>query len=338
VKLDCDLRNPILAEPPSNEKAVPMFCPICGEEARRVGHNRNGSQRYRCDACARYLTDESTRPQDHRCIDPAKMLTILNQILEGSSIRSQERVYRVHRDTIISNMIEAGEKCRAFTEKVVQNVECTDVQCDELWGFVAMKEKTRLRLNRAEEFGDVWCFTAIERHTKLILTWHVGKRTPIDTGIFADNLYFATRGRFQLTTDGFTPYRTAIPAILGGRVDFATLVKVYGESEDDRRYSCGTVIDVIATARLGNPDEARICTSHVERSNKTLRMQIRRLTRLTDAHSKKLANHEAAMALFFAYYNFCRRHMTIKMTPAQKAGLTTETWTLERLLAEAARV
>jgi hypothetical protein len=115
-------------------------------------------------------------------------------------------------------------------------------------------------------------------------------------------------------------------------------VKVYGESEDDRRYSSGTVVDVIATPRLGNPDENRICTSHVERANKTLRMQIRRLTRLTDAHSKKWENYEAAMSLFFAFYNFCRRHTTIKMTPAQAAGLTTETWTLERLLAEAGRV
>src|ERR1019366_8594706 len=156
--------------------------------------------------------------------------------------------------------------------------------------------------------------------------------------MIADNLYFATRGRFQLTTDGFTPYRTAIPAILGGRVDFATLVKVYGDSPDEGRYSPGTVTDVIATARLGSPVEANICTSHVERSNKTLRMQIRRLTRLTDAHSKKWENHEAAMALFFAYYNFGRKHTTIKMTPAQRAGLTTETCSLEKLLDEANRV
>lgn len=116
------------------------------------------------------------------------------------------------------------------------------------------------------------------------------------------------------------------------------LNKVYGESADDRRYSPATVIDVIATPRLGNPEESRICTSHVERANKTLRMQIRRLTRLTDAHSKKWENHEAAMALFFAFYNFCRKHMTIKMTPAQAAGLTTERWSLERLLQEASLV
>jgi transposase-like protein/IS1 family transposase len=316
-----------------------MLCPVCENEARRFGHTASGSQRYRCDACPRTFIDVSTQ-NDRRRVDPAQMDLALRLLLEGTSIRSLERQLNINRNTIMWAIVEAGTKCQAFMAKTVQNVECRDVQCDEIWGFVAMKEKTRLRLNRAEEFGDVWCFTAIERHTKLILTWHVGKRTPTDTAIFADNLYFATRGRFQLTTDGYTPYRTAIPAILGGRgIDFATLVKVYGESEEScRRYSPSEIIGTIETPLMGEPDEARICTSHVERSNKTLRMQIRRLTRLTDAHSKKLANHEAAMALFFAYYNFCRRHMTLKMTPAQAAGLTTETWTLERLLREAGRV
>ena len=315
-----------------------MFCPICQGGTRRFGWNRNGSQRYRCDACRRTFTDEQTRPQDLRCVEPAKMLTILNLLLEGSSIRSLERVFHVGRNTIMHAMVEAGEKCQTFLPKTVRDVPVNDVECDEIWGFVGMKEKARIRRGLAEEgVGDVWMFTAIERETKLILTYHVGKRTPLDTSIFADNLYFATRGRFQLTTDGYTPYRTAIPAIFGNRVDFATLVKVYGESEDDRRYSCGTVTDVIATPRLGNPDEDRICTSYVERANKTLRMQIRRLTRLTDAHSKKWENHEAAMALFIAFYNFCRKHMTLKTTPAVAAGLTTEPWSLEKLLAEAGR-
>jgi hypothetical protein len=145
----------------------------------------------------------------------------------------------------------------------------------------------------------------------------------------------ATMGRFQLTSDGFRPYLIAIPTALGGRVDYATLVKVYGNPQDEGRYSPGEVIDVIETARLGNPDKNRICTSHVERNNRTLRMQIRRFTRLTDAHSKKWENHEAALAMFFAYYIFCRVHMRIKMTPAQASGLTTETWSLDRLLQEA---
>jgi transposase-like protein/IS1 family transposase len=315
-----------------------MLCPICQRESGRFGCTANGSQRYRCASCARTFTDESTRAPDGRRGDPATMNLALRLLLEGTSIRALERQLHMDRNRIMWAMVKAGEACEAFLERAIRNVTVEDVQCDEIWGFVAMKEKTRLRLGRELCFGDVWCYTAIERTSKLILTYHVGKRSPLDTGIFADKLYHATQGRFQLTTDGYTPYRTAIPAILGGRVDYATLVKVYGDSPDEGRYSPGVVTEVIATARLGDPDEARVCTSHVERHNKTLRMAIRRLTRLTDAHSKKLGNHQAAMALFIAYYNFCRRHMTLKTTPAKAAGLTTETWSLERLLEEASYI
>ena len=256
-------------------------------------------------------------------------------LLEGNSIRSVERLTGVNRNTIMSALVAAGEKCERFLRATIMCMIVDDVQVDEIWGFVGMKEKTRIHHDAPETFGDVWCFTAIERETKLILTWHVGKRTPSDTMIFAKHLYRATVGRFQLTTDGFRPYLTAIPAVLGRRVDYASLTKVYGSAPEDRGYSPGKVIDIIETAHLGSPDEDRICTSHIERHNKTLRMGIRRLTRLTDAHSKKWENHEAAMALFMAYYNFCRVHGTIKMTPAQKSGLTAETWSLQRLLEEA---
>jgi len=305
-----------------------MQCHLCENEMRRFGRNRNGSQRYRCAVCQRTFTDAQTRPVDHRRVDPKTMLTILRLLLEGNSIRSLERTFGVHQDTIINNMVEAGEKCRSFLARKISEVAVNDVQCDEIWGFVGMKEKTRLRLKRDECFGDVWTFTAIERHTKLILAFHVGKRTPTDTAIFANNLAFATRGRFQLTTDGFTPYRIAIPCVMDRPIDYAILVKVYGEIDEEgsRRYSPAEVIGTVETPIMGEPDEDRICTSHVERCNKTLRMQIRRMTRLTDAHSKKWENHEAAMAFFIAYYNFCRVHMTLKATPAKAAGLTTDTW------------
>lgn len=305
---------------------------------QRYGRNRNGSQRYRCEACQRTVTDESTRPVDNRRVSRDKMLFILDLLLEDMSIRALERKFGVHRDTIISNMIEAGEACERFLRRAIIGVPVEDVQVDEIWGFVGMKEKTRQQKNRPEIYGDVWCFTAIERTTKLILAWHVGKRTPEDTAAFARKLSYATDGRFQLTTDGYRPYLTAIPAILGHRVDYASLVKVYGNAPEERGYSPGEVVEIIETPHIGNPDPDRICTSHVERHNKTLRMQIRRLTRLTDAHSKKWENHEAAMALFLAYYNFCRVHSTIKMTPAMAAGLRTETWSLDRLLNEASRM
>ena len=189
-----------------------------------------------------------------------------------------------------------------------------------------------------EVMGDCYTFTAIERTTKLLLAWHVGKRCPEDTRAFAEKLWHATNGRFQQTTDGFKPYLTAIPEIFGRNLDYATLVKVYGEIEDEtarRRYSPPRITEVIATPRIGFPDEDRICTSFVERSNLTIRMQVRRLTRLTNAFSKKWENHEAALALFFAYYNFCRVHMTLKTTPAVKAGLAELPWTVQELLLNA---
>jgi len=315
-----------------------MLCPLCDGETRTKGKNRNGSKRFQCNVCRKTFTDEATRPKDHRKLDPAKMILCLRMLLEGNSIRSVERLTGVHRDTIIDAMVAAGEKCGRFMRVAFTMVPVANVQVDEIWGFVKCKEKTKVRRGYGETVGDVWCFTGIERDSKLILAFHVGKRTPEDTLAFAEKLDRATAGRFQLTTDGFRPYLNTIPHVFGEKVDFATLVKVYGESEDERRYSPPRIIEVIETTQCGNPDMDEVCTSHVERSNLTIRMMTRRLTRLTNAHSKKWENHEAAMSLFFAYYNFCRVHGTIKMSPAQKSGLTLETWNLEKLLAEASRV
>jgi IS1 family transposase/transposase-like protein len=315
-----------------------MLCSVCGNEARFFGSNRSGSFRYRCDECRRTWTDATTQGTDRRRVSRDKMLLILDLLLEGISIRALERKFGVHRDTIIGHMVDAGEKCERFLREKIVGMAVDQVQIDEVWAFCGMKEKTRVQLDRAECFGDIWMFTAIERSTKLVLTWHVGKRTPADTRRFTDHLRRATSGKFQMTSDGWRPYLTAVPASFADRgIDYASLKKVYGLAPEDRGYSPGKVIDIIETVHMGNPDEDMICTSHVERHNKTLRMHIRRLTRLTDAHSKKWENHEAAMAFFIAYYNFCRVHMTLKKTPAQASGLTSETWSLEKLLAEAAK-
>jgi transposase-like protein/IS1 family transposase len=310
-----------------------MLCPSCLGPTRRFGHNRNGSQRYRCDRCARTFTDQETRPDDGRFVPNETIILSLRMLLEGNSLRSTERLTSVRRETIIGKFVEAGSKCQLFLERTVQNVPVQDIQADEIWGFVFCKEKTRERSGRtAEGYGDAYCFTALERFTKMIVTWHLGKRCPEDTRAFASKLHHATQGRFQLTTDGYTPYLTAIPSVFGANIDYATLVKVYGEPEEERRYSPPRVVETIPTVRIGNPEEARICTSHVERSNLTIRMTVRRLTRLTNAFSKKWANHEAALALFFGYYNYCRVHMTLRTTPAVKAGLTARPWGLQELL------
>ncbi len=315
-----------------------MLCSICQNEARKFGRNRNGSQRYRCDECARTFTDESTRPADRRRLALDKMILCLRMLLEGNSIRSVERLTGVHRDTIIEAMVDAGKKCKRFLEETIQGIPVADIEADEVWGFVGCKERTRqFHGYDPAVYGDAYCFTAIERTTKLIVAWHLGKRTPDDALDFADNLYHATRGRFQMTTDGFTPYRTAIPALFGPRVDFATLVKDYETpDEGQRRYSPADIVGITIRIHSGEPDKKKICTSHVERHNRSIRMAVRRMTRLTDAHSKKWENHDAMLGLFFAYYNFARVHGTIKTTPAVAAGLADHVWSVAELLAKAA--
>jgi transposase-like protein/IS1 family transposase len=326
-----------------------MFaCPICKAECRKFGKNRNGSQRYRCVPCAKAFTDESTRPVDRRLLTVDKTVLCLRMLLEGNSIRSTERLTEVHRDTIIATMVDAGNRCEEFMERAIRNVQVNDVQADEIWGFVGCKERTREEKGYADTMGDAWCYVAIERDTKLVITWHVDKRTSDATMEFALKLRDATSGRFQLSTDGFKPYRTAIPYVLGHRVDFAQLVKTYGNAPEHgtaARYSPGQVTGTQTVVMSGNPEDARICTSHAERQNLSMRMSIRRMTRLTNAHSKKWENHRAALALYFAFYDFCRVHTSLtvgdkakgekvtRITPAMKAGLTDHVWSVAELLA-----
>ena len=189
-----------------------------------------------------------------------------------------------------------------------------------------------------DSIGDAYCFVAIERHSKLILAWHLGRRTARDTLEFIERLREATEGQFQLTTDGFNAYPDAVSYSLGMRVDFAQLVKVYAASrEGEQRYSPAEVVNAVQIPRIGTPDFKRICTSHIERQNLTMRMQIRRLTRLTNGFSKKWSNLRAMLALYFGWYNFCRVHRTLRVTPAMEARVTDHVWTLAELLSEGAK-
>jgi IS1 family transposase len=260
----------------------------------------------------------------------------LQLLLEGTSVRSAERITGAHRDTILDLMVRAGERCERFLEDRIQNVAVRDVQADEIWAYVKMKEKEKVRRDIEDDrLGDAYTFVGIERHTKLVLCWHLGRRSYDDTFAFTEKLYRATGTHWQLTTDGFKAYQNAVIHSLGARdVDFAQLVKVYAHpSADDHTYSPPTVINSVPVEIYGNPDPDRICTSHVERSNLTMRMQMRRFTRLTNGFSKKWENLKAMLALFFAYYNFGRIHSTIRVTPAMEAGLTDHIWELKELLA-----
>ncbi|MFO0813965.1 MAG: hypothetical protein U0796_12170 [Gemmatales bacterium] len=263
-----------------------------------------------------------------------KAVQCIKLLMEGCSIRSTERVTGVNRDTICNLIVTAGEKAKQLLESRIVNIKVEDVECDEIWGFVGMKEKTRMfQYPMSDEgYGDAWCYVGFESNTKLILSWHLGKRTPLDTQCFMEKLRETVADGFQLTTDGFKPYPNAVHSVFGRTVDYAQLVKQYGESDDDRRYSPPSIIRIDKNVIIGQPAEDRVCTSYVERNNLSIRTFVRRMTRLTCAFSKKWENHEAALALYFAYYNFCWKHSTLKTTPAVAAGIATKQWTVEELL------
>jgi IS1 family transposase len=265
-------------------------------------------------------------------------LSCLHLLVEGMSVRGIERVTGVGKRTILSLLLLAGRKCERLQDKRIRAVKVSDVQADEIWGFVWCKQKTKSVRGYGEGCGDAYCFVAVERHTKLVLAWHLGQRTTEDTEAFIEKLERATDGRFQLTTDGWESYPDAVSLSLGVQVDYARLIKTYHAAhptqspEGERRYSPSRVLEIIKDPRIGEPDEQAICTSHIERQNLTIRMHMRRLTRLTNGFSKKLENLRAAYALHFAYYNFCRIHKTLRCTPAMEAGVTKRVWELKDLL------
>jgi len=311
-----------------------MDCTNCSVRCQRFGKHRNGLRRFRCPQCLRTYTEPHTLTLGEMYITEEKAILALQLLLEGNSIRSTERITGLDRNTIMKLLVRAGEKCEKVMGRYVRNVPVKDVQADELWGFVFKKEKA-LEEGDDPTWGDTYCFVAVERHSKLVLNFALGKRNQATTDAFIEGLRAATAQQpFQITTDGFVPYASAIDTTLSDRVDYAQLIKVYRATpEGERRYSPAEVVSVEVVPVVGNPDTRRICTSHVERQNLTIRMCVRRLTRLTNAFSKKWENLWAAYCLHFAYYNFCRIHQTIRVTPAMEAKITDHVWDLAELLA-----
>jgi IS1 family transposase len=253
-----------------------------------------------------------------------KATLVLSMLLEGNSVSSVERMTGVHHATILKLLVLAGEKCERIMAEKVRNVEVRDLECDELWSFLGKKQK-RVRPEDDQNLGDCYVFVAIERHSKLVLNIAMGKRDQATTDIFVEGIRHATaHSKFQITTDGFAPYRSAITTTLHDRLTgFAQLIKVYkASSEGEGRYSPAEVASVETVPVFGQPDPERICTSIVERQNLSVRMGTRRFTRLTNAFSKKWENHWAAVACWFAFYNFCRVHKSLRMTPAMAAGIS----------------
>lgn len=265
-----------------------------------------------------------------------KKLTVISALLEGNSIRSISRMTSVDRNTINSLLLKAGERCTQIMDAQMRNLHCGYIQCDEIWTYVGKKDRRVKKGQDSIDMGSQWVFVAMDEESKLVPHYEVGKRTRETTEQFLIGLRWKlTEDRFQITTDGYHFYRS-IQSIFGGRADFAQLVKLFGDygqfDSPEARYSPPRIGEVISKVIDGRPDEDRICTSHVERQNLTMRMQMRRFTRLTNAFSKKLANLKAAVALHFCHYNFCRVHSSLRVTPAMAAGIASEIWPLRALI------
>ena len=261
-------------------------------------------------------------------------------LLEGMSVRSCERLTGMDTDTILSLMVEAGEQCRAFMESTIKGVKSEQIEVDEVWSFVRLKNRTaRIKGVDHLDEGDSYTFTAIDRETKLMICFHVGKRDGEHTKTFAEKLHGCVAGRPTICSDGWASYTSIIPNTWGGEVDYAQVVKsfVNPPKEDQRRYSPASIIRTEKKQVCGEVANCDIGTSRMERMNLTTRMHNRRFTRLTNGHSKKWQNHEAMLGLLYCWYNWCRKHSTLKTTPAVAAGLASEPWTLGRLLTEAAK-
>lgn len=267
----------------------------------------------------------------------AKRTAIVSALVEGCSVRATARMVGVGKNAVLKLLVDLGAVCAAYHHEHVRNLTSQRIQCDEIWAFVGAKRRTIQDdpsvLQRNPDAGDAWTWTAIDADTKLAVSYFVGSRTPEAAAEFMRDVAGRLANRVQLTTDGLKAYLTAVDYAFGTDVDFATLTKLYGAEPDAARtYSPPVCIGCLATAVTGDPNPDHISTSYVERSNLTMRMGMRRFTRLTNGHSKKLFNHAAAVALHFMHYNFARIHETLRVTPAMAAGLAQSPWTVADLL------
>lgn len=265
-----------------------------------------------------------------------KRVQILSMLCEGSSMRSISRVADVSINTVAKLLEDAGKACMTLHDEKVAGVKAKRVQVDEIWSFTAAKQKNVASMKKPfEGAGDTWTWTAIDADSKLIVQWFVGPRDACSAKLFIDGLASRLATRVQLTSDGLKSYLDAVEGAFGADVDFAQLVKLYGASPDSAkgRYSPAECTGIIKTPIEGEPDPKHISTSFVERQNLTMRMSMRRFTRLTNAFSKKLESHVYALSLYFVFYNWMRIHKTLRVTPAMAAGLTDKLMTMEDLCA-----
>lgn len=251
-----------------------------------------------------------------------KRVQIINLLVEGSSLRATSRIADVSINTVTKLLVDVGKACQKFHDEKVVNVKSERIQADEIWSFVYAKKKN-VPTGMEESAGDIWTWTALDADSKLIVSWYVGNRDAASAHEFMQDVSSRLTDRIQLTTDAFGKYPKAIQAAFGNDIDYAQLIKKYGRPIDgETRYSPAECTGIEKRIVTGNPEYSDISTSFVERQNLTMRMHMRRFTRLTNAFSKKIENHCYAIALHFVYYNWCKIHKTLRVTPAMEAGLT----------------
>jgi len=263
-----------------------------------------------------------------------KKTAAISALVEGASIRSVERITGIHRDTIMRLGVRMGEGCKRIMDERFRGLNSRVIELDEVWGFVGMKAKTAKRSGADYSKGDVWTWIALDAETKLVPTFAVGERNQETANAFIEDLASRLTHRVQISTDGLSAYQSAIEQAFGSDVDYGTIVKTFSSAqlEEQRRYSPPEVVRVERMAVSGNPDSDLISTSYIEKQNHTLRMHCRRLTRLTNAFSKKLENFKAAVALHYGYYNFVKFHKSLRCTPAMAAGVVNSPWTVANLV------
>lgn len=267
-------------------------------------------------------------------LSPQKRTQILAMMVEGVSIRAISRLTGASKNTIVKLLADAGEACLEYQDTTLRNLPCRRLQCDEIWSFVAMKEKqVPEELKGTFGIGDVWTWTAVDAETKLVPCWHVGRRDAEDAAEFINDLSSRLSRRVQLTTDGHKAYLNAIDDAFANQIDYAMLIKLYGKApEGEIRYSPSECIGTRTEVISGSPDQKHISTSYVERQNLTMRISMRRFTRLTNAFSKKVENHMHAISIYFMHYNFVRIHQTLRVTPAMQAGVANKLWSIEDMV------
>jgi len=259
---------------------------------------------------------------------------IVTSICEGNSVRATARMTGFSKNTITKLLVELGDACIAYQDRAFLNLKCKRIQCDEIWSFVYAKDKNLPEDKQGKfGFGSVWTWTAIDADSKLVPSFAVGERNAATARFFIEDLASRLSNRVQLTSDGLKFYLTAVESAFGADIDFAQLHKIYESTQDETRYSPARCVGCERKTVMGNPDPDHISTSYVERQNLSMRMHMRRFTRLTNAFSKKITNHLATVAIYFMWYNFVRVHQTLRVTPAMEAGVTNRLWTVMEMVA-----